>query len=222
MQPSGLAHRGRDPVGTVTDARLVREPGRAEGRAGNSSRGLPGHCNDVVQTPHRQATSSGGACVRPTLDRGAGSGDATSDSLWATRQALPAGDHRRGHHLPCPTAPFSMTPGPTEEPAESPIPAWEATATSATGYGRTASGGLTTDAPWWRRPREASGAGAQASRRAGQRLHAPIEPRPAAGASIRPPRSPPPRRAGWLPTGCWSPRHSPPSPDAAPLDQRLG
>src|SRR6185312_10130393 len=37
------------------------------------------------------------------------------------RASLPAGDHRRGHHLPCPTVPFSRTPGPTEEPAGSPI-----------------------------------------------------------------------------------------------------
>jgi len=50
-------------------------------------------------------------CVRrPTLDAGAGSGDATSDSLWATRESLPAGNHRRGHHLPCPTVPFSRFP----------------------------------------------------------------------------------------------------------------
>jgi hypothetical protein len=64
MGPSVSAHRGHDPPGTVTDARLVRAPGRAAGgRAGNPSRGLPGHRNDVVHTPLRHATTSGGACV---------------------------------------------------------------------------------------------------------------------------------------------------------------
>src|SRR6185437_12345676 len=103
------------------------------------------------------------------------------------------------------------------------IPVSRAIAASATGHGRRASVGRSADARWWWCLRRgAGGAGALASRSAGQRLHAPIEPRPAAGASTRPPRSPPPRRAGWLPMRCWSPRHSPPSPDAAPLAQRFG
>ena len=64
LGPSVPAHRGHDPPGTVTDARLVRAPGRAAGgRAGNPSRGLPGHRNDVVHTPLRHATTSGGACI---------------------------------------------------------------------------------------------------------------------------------------------------------------
>jgi hypothetical protein len=60
----GFSSSGPRPPGTVTDARLVRAPGRAAGgRAGNPSRGLPGHRNDVVHTPLRHATTSGGACV---------------------------------------------------------------------------------------------------------------------------------------------------------------
>src|SRR6185312_1288109 len=35
--------------------------------------------------------------------------------------SLPAGDHRWWHHLPCPTVPFSRTPGPAEGTAGSPI-----------------------------------------------------------------------------------------------------
>ena len=42
---------------------VVRTPGRPAGRAGEPSRGLPGRGNDVVHTPLRTATSSGGACA---------------------------------------------------------------------------------------------------------------------------------------------------------------
>jgi hypothetical protein len=212
MGPSVSAHRGHDPPGTVTDARLVRAPGRAAGwRAGNPSRGLPGHRNDVVHTPLRHATTSGGACV---------------DRLWTlepeavTRHLTHCGRHESrcllviidgGITSPVRQCLSAGSLEATEETFGWPIPASRAMAASATGHGRRASVGLTTDARWWWRRRGAGGAGALASRSAGQRLHAPIEPRPAAGASTRPPRSPPPRRAGWLPMRCWSPRHSPPS-----------
>ena len=46
----------------VRDARAAGEP----------SRGLPGRSNDVLHTPLRTATTSGGACADPTLDAGAG------------------------------------------------------------------------------------------------------------------------------------------------------
>src|SRR6185312_1717733 len=92
-------------------------------------------------------------------------------------------------------------------------------AASATRDGRLAPVGLATAAGWWWRRRGAGRAGAQEGRRAGRRVHAPTGPRPAAGVSIRPPRSPPPHRAGWLPMRCRSPCHSPPSPNAAPPAQ---
>src|SRR6478609_2779227 len=88
-------------------------------------------------------------------------------------------------------------------------------AAPATCDGRRASVGVATAARWWWRRRGAGRAGAQEGRRAGRRVHAPTGPRPAAGVSTRPPRSPPPHRAGWLPIGCRSPRHSPPSPCCA-------
>ena len=81
------------------------------------SRGLPGRGNDVVHGPLRICHPEWRCVRRPTLDAGAGSGDATSQSLWATLESLPAGDHRWGHHLPCPTVPFSRTPEATEETA---------------------------------------------------------------------------------------------------------
>ena len=87
-------------------------PGRPAGRAGNPSRGLPGHRNDVVHTPLRTATSSGGACVDRLWTLEPEAVTRHLESLWATRESLLAGDHRRGHHLPCPTVPFSRTPGP--------------------------------------------------------------------------------------------------------------
>jgi hypothetical protein len=91
---------------------VVSTPGRPAGAGREPCRGLPGRGNDVVHTPLRKCHHQWRCVRRPTLDAGVGRGDATSESLWATRESLPAGDHRRGHHLPCPTVPFSRTPGP--------------------------------------------------------------------------------------------------------------
>ena len=91
---------------------VVRTPGRP---AGTGRRAVP---RPARAWQRRRARSTSNChlewrCVRrPTLDAGVGRGDATSESLWATRESLPAGDHRWGHHLPCPTVPFSRTPGP--------------------------------------------------------------------------------------------------------------
>jgi len=217
MGPSVSAHRGHDPPGTVTDARLVRAPRRAAGgRAGNPSRGLPGHRNDVVHTPLRHATTSGGAGV---------------DRLWTlepeavTRQLTHCGRHESrcllviidgGITSPVRQCLSAGSLEATEETFGWPIPASRAMAASATGHGRRASVGVTTDARWWWRRRGAGRAGAQGGRRTGRRVHAPTGPRPAAGASTRPPRSLSPHRAGWLPRRCGSPPHSPPSGCCAP------
>jgi hypothetical protein len=89
---------------------VVSTPGRPAGAGREPCRGLPGRGNDVVHTPLRKCHHQWRCVRRPTLDAGVGRGDATSESLWATRESLPAGDHRRGHHLPCPTVPFSRFP----------------------------------------------------------------------------------------------------------------
>ena len=190
MGPSVSARRGHDPPGTVTDARLVRAPGRAAGgRAGNPSRGLPGHRNDVVHTPLRTATSSGGAGV---------------DRLWTLEpEAVTRHRNHCGQHSSrclqviigagitslirqCLSAGSLEV---TEETFGWPIPASRAMAAPATSDARVAAVGLATAARWWSRRRGAGRAGAQEGRRAGRRVHAPTGPRPAAGVSIRPPRS---------------------------------
>jgi hypothetical protein len=97
---------------TITDARC--EDARAAARGGLGAR--PCRPARAWQRHGARPTSKchhEWRCVRrPTLDAGVGRGDATSQSLWATRESLPAGDHRRGHHLPCPTLPFNRTPEP--------------------------------------------------------------------------------------------------------------
>src|SRR4029077_93352 len=181
--------------------------------------GRPGLATTRCTLHFGYATSSGGACV---------------DRLWTlepaavTRHLTHCGRHARRCLLviidggitslvrQCLSAGSLEA---TEETVGWPIPASRAMAAPATGHGRRASVGVATDARWWSRRRGAGRAGAQGGRRAGRRVHTPTGPRPAAGASTRPPRSPPPHRAGWLPMRCWSPRHSPPSPDAAPPDQ---
>ena len=210
MGPSVSAHRGHDPPRTVTDARLVRAPGRA---AGGGPETRPAACPGIATTSctlhFGYATSSGGAGV---------------DQLWtlepeaATRQLTHCGRHESrcllviidgGITSPVRQCLSAGSLEATEEPAGWPIPASRAIAASATGHGRRAAVGLATAARWWWRRRGAGRAGAQGGRRAGRRVHAPTGPRPAAGVSTRPPRSPPPHRAGWLPIGCRSPRHSP-------------
>ena len=201
----------RPPRGLSTDARLVRRPGGPQGRAGNSSRGLPGHPTTSCTLHFGYATSSGGACV----DR-----LGTLEPEAVTRHLTHCGRHESrcllviidgGITSPVRQCLSAGSLEATEETFGWPIPASRAMAASATGHGRRASVGVTTDARWWCRRRGAGRAGAQGGRRAGRRVHTPTGPRPAAGASTRPPRSPPPRRAGWLPMRCWSPRHSPPS-----------
>ncbi len=121
---------------------------------------------------------------------------------------------RCGHHLPCRSTLFTNSVS-SEEIAGSPTPASQAVATPTTRGGHLALVGLTDDVQWSRRRREVGRAGAQASRSAGRQYLTAAGPRPAAGVSTRPPRSPPPRRARRLPIGCQSPFHSPPFPNTA-------
>src|SRR6185295_12848832 len=201
------------PRGLSTDARLVRAPGRA---AGGGPETRPAACPGIATTSctlhFENATTSGGACA---------------DRLWTLEPAAVTRhrNHCGRHSSRCLQVIIGggitslirqcLSAGSlevTEETFGWPIPASRAMAAPATGDGRVASVGLATAARWWWRRRGAGRAGAQEGRRAGRRVHAPTGPGPAAGVSIRPPRSPPPHRACWLPMRCWSPCHLPPSP----------
>src|SRR6185312_15881681 len=83
MGPSGSAHRAATPRG-LSLMLACEAPGRPAGRAGNPSRGLPGHRNDVVHTPLRTATSSGGACVDRLWTLEPEAVTRHLESLWAT------------------------------------------------------------------------------------------------------------------------------------------
>ena len=67
----------------VRNARAGRQ-----GRAGEPSCGLPGRGNDAMHGPLRTATASGGACADRLWTLEVGRGDATSESLWATRAVV--------------------------------------------------------------------------------------------------------------------------------------
>ena len=92
---------------------VVSTPGRPAGADREPCRGLPGRGNDVVHTPLRKCHHQWRCVRRPNSGRWSRAVVTRHlHHLWATRESLPAGDHRRGHHLPCPTVPFSRTPGP--------------------------------------------------------------------------------------------------------------
>ena len=92
---------------------VVSTPGRPAGAGREPCRGLPGRGNDVVHTPLRKCHHQWRCVRRPNSGRWSRAVVTRHlHHLWATRESLPAGDHRRGHHLPCPTVPFSRTPGP--------------------------------------------------------------------------------------------------------------
>jgi hypothetical protein len=107
MGPSGSAHRGR-ATGAIADA-CCEDARAADG--GGPCRGLPGRGNDAVHAPLRNATSSGGACADRLRTLELVAVTRHLNRMWATRESLPVGDHRWWHHLPCPTVPFSRTPG---------------------------------------------------------------------------------------------------------------
>jgi hypothetical protein len=103
---------------------VMGTPGRPAGASRSRPAGLPGHGSDVVHAPRRIRHHEWRCVRRPTLDAGVGRGDATSESLWATQESLPRGDHRRWRHLPCPTVPSVGFPRRRRRPLGSPYRHW--------------------------------------------------------------------------------------------------